>query len=171
MIVWPDLRGVLAGLEWAVVGGVATRAYMPERMTQDLDILVHVNDAPETVRRLEAAGYHFEGSLTFPGAILRSREGVEVDVLFGSFAWVHDAVSNTRQDPAGFPVVALPYLVLLKMWATRDQDWTDITRMLGLASEDDLETVRQVISQHSPEDSEDLQTMIFLGKQEVAGAQ
>ena len=37
---WPDLRQVLTGIPWVVVGGVATRAYMPERATKDLDILV-----------------------------------------------------------------------------------------------------------------------------------
>ncbi|MCC6129641.1 MAG: hypothetical protein IT186_06900 [Acidobacteria bacterium] len=168
MINWPDLREILRGLPWAIVGGVATRAYMPERMTQDLDVLVHANDSHEAVRRMEAAGYRFEGPLTFPGVILRSPEGIEVDLLFGGFPWVHDALGATRPDPAGYPVVALPYLVLLKMWATRDQDWTDITRMLGLASEEDLEAVRGVIASFSPEESDDLETMIFLGKQEIS---
>jgi len=41
---WPDLRPILAGISWAITGAVATRAYMPERMTQDLDILVHRAD-------------------------------------------------------------------------------------------------------------------------------
>jgi hypothetical protein len=30
MNVWPDLREILQGIPWAVIGGVATRAYMPE---------------------------------------------------------------------------------------------------------------------------------------------
>ena len=38
---WPDLRPILNGIKWVIVGGVATRVYMPERMTKDLDILVH----------------------------------------------------------------------------------------------------------------------------------
>ena len=29
---WPDLTSVLIDIPWAVVGGVATRAYMPERV-------------------------------------------------------------------------------------------------------------------------------------------
>ncbi len=41
---WPDLRPILQGIAWAIVGGVATRAYMPERMTRHLDILVHEKD-------------------------------------------------------------------------------------------------------------------------------
>lgn len=41
---WPDLRAILQGIPWAVADGVATRAYMPERMTRDLDILVRQTD-------------------------------------------------------------------------------------------------------------------------------
>ncbi|NJN80568.1 MAG: hypothetical protein HC797_08915 [Anaerolineales bacterium] len=44
MNLWPDLRPILKDVEWAIVGGVATRAYMPERMTKDLDILVYEKD-------------------------------------------------------------------------------------------------------------------------------
>ena len=52
---WPDLTGILAGLPWAVVGAVATRAYMPERATQHLDILVPAQQAREVRARLETA--------------------------------------------------------------------------------------------------------------------
>ncbi len=54
---WPDLRPILKGIAWAIVGGVATRAYMPERMTKDLDILVHQSDGEIVIKRLEQAGY------------------------------------------------------------------------------------------------------------------
>ena len=39
---WPDLRPILKGIDWAIVDGVATRAYMPERMTKDLWILLFI---------------------------------------------------------------------------------------------------------------------------------
>src|SRR5258708_31690680 len=48
---WPDLREVLTGLDWAIVGDVATRAYMPERKTNDLDILVRSADGPVVLER------------------------------------------------------------------------------------------------------------------------
>ncbi len=50
---WPDLRPILEGIPWVIVGGVATRAYMPERVTQDLDILVRHRDGGEVRARLE----------------------------------------------------------------------------------------------------------------------
>jgi len=45
---WPDLTPTLAGIPWAVAGAVATRAYMPERTTQDLaDAARMLGAAPE----------------------------------------------------------------------------------------------------------------------------
>jgi hypothetical protein len=60
---WPDLRPILKGIPWVVVGAVATRAYMPERATKDLDILVRASDGDEVQKRLEAAGYCHLSSL------------------------------------------------------------------------------------------------------------
>jgi hypothetical protein len=54
---WPDLRPVLEGIPWALTDAVATRAYMPERMTQDMDVLVRRQDCQAAWRRFQAAGY------------------------------------------------------------------------------------------------------------------
>ena len=51
IVIWPDLSEILAGISWAVVGPVATRTYMPERATQDLEILVIADDAREVGSR------------------------------------------------------------------------------------------------------------------------
>ena len=59
MQTFPDLRNVLQDIDWLAVGAVAARAYMPERTTQDLDILVRAADAARVAARLEAAGYAF----------------------------------------------------------------------------------------------------------------
>ncbi len=70
MVVWPDLRSVLRDIPWVVVGAVATRAYMPERMTQDLDILVYRADGERVQERLGRQGiasslrWRFLGSLS-----------------------------------------------------------------------------------------------------------
>ncbi|HEY4689543.1 MAG TPA: hypothetical protein VIK33_09540 [Anaerolineae bacterium] len=164
---WPDLRDTLSGIPWVVVGGVATRAYMPERMTKDLDILVERLDGDKVIQRLKAAGYTVVSELALPGYILRSPEGVEVDVLLGDEPWLAAALEQPRFDAAGLPVLALPYLVLMKMSATRTQDWADLSRMLGLASEEDLNAIRKTVARYSPEDSEDLESLIYLGKLEI----
>ena len=167
MINWPDLRNILKGIPWVLIGGVATRAYMAERVTKDMDVLVHERDGEEARKRLEAAGYVPVSRLIVPGVLLRSPDGVEIDLIYGRYPWLDNALAHAQTDAAGYPVIALPYLVLLKMWATRDQDWTDITRMLTTATDEQINDVRKVIAQHSPEDSDDLETMIYLAKREM----
>jgi len=54
----------------------------------------------------------------------------------------------------------------MKMAAMRAQDWADISRMLGLASDEVLNEVRAVVAHYSPEDSGDLESLIFIGQKE-----
>ena len=163
---WPDLRPILKGIEWAIVGGVATRAYMPERMTKDLDIIVHERDGEAVIKRLEQAGYRIASHLAVPGVLMLSPDGIELDVLFGNYPWLREALDQPAQDPAGYPVLKLPYITLMKMGAQRAQDWADVSRMLGWASDADLDEVRAVVKQYAPEDLEDLESLIFIGKKE-----
>ncbi len=44
MMQWPDLTPVLSPILWAVVGATATRLYMPERYTRNLEIAVGLQD-------------------------------------------------------------------------------------------------------------------------------
>ena len=164
---WPDLRTLLQGIPWAIGGDVATRAYMPERFTKDLDILVHRRDGDEVLLRLQAAGYHIISRLAVPGFLLHSPEGIEVDVIFGDYRWLKTALAHPSQDKAGYPVLDLPYLVLMKIISSRSQDWADVSRMLGQASEKELTRVRAVVKRYAPEVAEDLESFIYLGQLEM----
>jgi len=164
---WPDLRPVLQSIPWVIVGAVATRAYMPERATKDLDILVRREDGDEVRARLEAAGYTFVTHLAVPGFLVHSPEGVEVDVVLGDDPWLDEALAHPRQDPAGFPVLDLPYLVLTKLVASRLQDVADLSRMLGLASDEELSSVRAVVTRYAPTEMDDLESLIYLGRFEM----
>ena len=166
MNLWPDLRPILDGVDWAIVGGVATRVYMPERMTRDLDILVRARDGEMATTRLIKAGYKTSSRLAIPGVLMLSPDGVEVDVLFGEYPWLDEALKTVTRDAAGYPTIGLPYLILLKMDAQRAQDWADVSRMLGWASDIDLDVVRTVFERFSPDDLEDLESLIFIGKKE-----
>jgi hypothetical protein len=164
---WPDLRPVLTGIPWVVVGGVATRAYMPERATKDLDILVRLSDGDEVQARLRSAGYQIVSRLAVPGFLMRAPDGTEVDVILGRYPWLHEALAHVQHDPAGYPVLDLTYLVLMKLVASRVQDTADLSRMLGLASDADLTRVRQVVTRYAPDDVADLESLIFLGRFEL----
>lgn len=166
MLEWPDLRQLLRDFDWIIVGGVATRAYMPERMTKDLDILIRKQDEKAILEQLAAAGYKQMGQLSIAGYQLQAPDGIEVDLILGEQAWLDEALAKPQQDPANYPVLALPYLVLMKMNAGRGRDLGDISTMLGWATAEQLDKVRDVVARYSPQDSEDLESMIFLGQQE-----
>ena len=164
---WPDLRPILQGITWVIAGAVATRAYMPERATKDLDILVHQRDGDEVLLRLQQAGYQIISQLALLGFLLHSPNGVEVDVIFGKYAWLDEALAQPRQDPAGYPVLDLPYLILMKVAASRVQDLGDVSRMLGLASEQELARVRAIVTRYDPDLTDDIESLIYLGQMEM----
>ncbi len=166
---YPDVSRALAGILWAIVGGVATRLYMPERATLDLDVAVHSQDAQEARRRLEEAGYRHVAELSIGGSSWVSPEGRGIDVLELATLWATEALTQARdnRDPQGQPVLLLPYLVLMKCQAGRLQDLADVSRMLGQASEESLAAVRQAFRRYAAEDIEDLESLITLGKLEM----
>lgn len=167
---WPDLTGILAGLRWAVVGAVATRAYMPERSTRDLDILVTAEVAQEVRARLERAQFQRVQELAIGGATWRSPSGQLVDVIEGRKVWIPEALQHVRHDQQGLPVLALPYLVLMKVESGRAQDLADAARMMGLASEELRQEARSVFQRHAADALEDLESLITLGKLEIGEA-
>lgn len=165
----PDLRPFLEGLPWAVVGAVAARLYMPERTTHDLDIAVWYEDAPAVRKRLEAAGFSYSGELAVGGSSWCSPEGLPLDVIELRTSWACQALAEAQEnrDPQGLPILPLPYLALTKFEAGRAQDLADLARMLGQAAEEQLQKVRALFARFHPDDLEDLESLIRLGRLEM----
>lgn len=164
---WPNLSPILKDLPWAVIGGVATRAYMPERATQDLDILIARSDAAAVRRRLVSAGFVHQQDLSIGGTTWLTPDGQLLDVIEAEVPWLAEALDHLQTDPQGLPVLSLPYLVLLKVQASRLQDLADVSRMLGLASPADRQATRDVFARWQPDDVEDLESLIALGDLEL----
>ena len=164
---WPDLRDLLKGLRWAVVGAVATRAYMPERMTSEFKVLVHPEDSGEALARLRSSGFRLATELSIPGCTLQAPDGTEIHLLLVPFAWIDDAFQRLRRDAAGFPVLDLPYLVLMKLETSRAQDLADLSKMLGLAADEEQDRTRECVARYMPEASDDLESLIYLGRLEM----
>lgn len=169
MTQWPDLTPVLSPILWAVVGAAATRLYMPERFTRDLDIAVGVQDVQAVRRKLSNAGYLLQGALSIGGTRWQSPGGDTIDVIEGTDPWWAVALqaAQTNLDAQGLPILPLPYLVLMKFNASRTIDLGDITRMLGLADEAALTQVRDLFRLLAPDGLEDLESLIALGKLET----
>lgn len=168
-MVWPAPTSVLSPIRWAVVGAVATRLYMPERMTQDLDIVIEATDGPQARQKLLAAGFIYRGELSIGGSSWRTPDGGQMDMLEGSGVWWADAIveAQTNRDAQGLPIIPLPYLALMKFQAGRAQDIADVTRMLGQVEAGTLNAIRALFDEYAPEDIEDLESLIELGRLEL----
>ncbi len=168
-MMWPDLTSILSPIQWAVIGAVATRLYMPERMTQDLDIVIRTIDGSQVRQKLTEAGFIYQGELSIGGSSWLTPNEELIDILEGNDIWWADAIADAQanRDAQGLPIIPLPYLVLIKLRAGRVQDIADVTRMLGQAGEATLDAVRMLFDQHAPKDMQDLESLIDLGRLEL----
>jgi len=53
----PDLSAILGTIPWVLVGGIAIRAYMPERTTLDVDIMIRESEEARARAAFIKAGY------------------------------------------------------------------------------------------------------------------
>ena len=161
-----DLRQVIRKTPFLLVGGLATRHYMPERTTLDTDILVLAEDQEAVEGELTAAGCQKLGVLAISGSTWALPNGTTLDVVISDAPWAREAIERPLQTADGIPVIALPYLVLMKLYAGRSQDIADITRMVGGADELALAEVRSTVARHMPDAANDVESMIVLGRLE-----
>ena len=150
-----DLRTITA-VPFVVIGGVATRLYAPERVTDDLDILIEVKNAGALAADIERAG----------GRCQCEMNGMPLDVREEDAPWAAEAIANPASAPNGLPVISLPYLVLMKMRAGRAIDIGDLSRVLGAADDETIGETEKVIAAYLPDGVEDLEGLIYLGKLE-----
>lgn len=121
-----SLQSVLKSAPFVVVGGVATRLYMPERMTLDIGILIKANDKNLIYQDLINAQAKKIGELSIAGSQWQLSDNTALDVLEAEDDWVDAALSKPNYSPDKMPVIALPYLVLMKLSASRTQDLADV---------------------------------------------
>ena len=114
-------------------------------------------------RELTAAGCEKLGVLAIGGSTWTLPDGTTLDVVVSEAPWAREAIQRPLQTADGIPVIALPYLVLMKLYAGRSQDIADITRMLGGADESALAEVRAAVARHDPGAVNDVESMIVLG--------
>lgn len=163
-----DIRRYLGDVPFAVVGGLATRLYMAERMTLDVDVLVSPNRLSEAERCLQQAKCERTGSLAIGRSAWRLPSGTPLDLIALDAPWVQTAIETAETGPDGSPYVSLAYLVLMKLQSGRMQDLADVSRMLGNSRDAALADVREVVCQYASQDVRDLESLVALGKLEYA---
>lgn len=156
---------------FVIVGGVATALYMPQRLTLDLDVLVVAEDAPAFYEELQQAGCTRRGALAIGRAAWQTPGGGPLVVSASREPWARTAVRTPNRSATGEPIIALPYLVLLKLAASRPQDLADLSRMLGGADAATLDAVRSIVARFHEADRDDLESLITLGRLEFEAGQ
>lgn len=164
MLPVPDLGSVLGPIRWALVGGVALRAYMPERTTLYVALVTHKRDGAAARKAFLDAGYEIIGDLSIGGFTARrpAPEATPVDVLTRDDPWLDGALDNPGRDAAGFPVLARPYLTLLKLRAGRTRDLADVQRLLAGTPASERGSTRKLVRRHAPELVEDYDALATL---------
>lgn len=166
-----DLFGDIPAM---VVGGVAARAYAPERFTKDIDFLIDHDRFAEATDLLAKSGWNKKLDLVFPNASLGlageawEKDGQAIDVIATDQAWANEAFQTPAYDQTGLRVIPLAYLVLMKLDSARGVDQGDLTRMLGRLDENEVEAIVKIVEKHSrdPQAADDVRQYALLGRME-----
>lgn len=157
------IRGDLAGVGSALVGGIAVSVRAEPRFTRDVDLAVAVADDEEAealVARLSERGWRVTETLEHEvaGRLTAARlqpqgettEGRVVDLLFASSGIENEIVAGAEELEV-LPgiralVASIGHLIVLKVLASaedRPQDGADLVALLERADGEDLRIARE----------------------------
>lgn len=140
---WGYVEDLLEGIPHVVAGGMAVNQFAPPRFTEDFDIAVTASAMPTALEALTRANFEIEGTLPIGGYSLRSPHSSVIDLILLEAEWAEEALSHPHIVGV-FPVLAAPYLLLLKMEASRASDIGDLQRILHGLSPTQRDNVRRV---------------------------
>ena len=130
-----------AGIDFGVLGGVASAGYGRARWTKDIDVFCRPEDADRVLDVLAADG--FEVERTNPSWIYKAfRDGVQVDVIFkGKGGFYFDDRMATRVQQVSLvgvevPAIAPEDLVVMKALSHDEESsrhWHDALAVLASA--------------------------------------
>ncbi len=166
---WGEAERALQAVPHAVAGDVATNAYAPERLTRHIDFVVAAANAAQAEAALREAGWRPLGRLALvSGTSWQNDAGHELDLIELDEPWAQEAITAAQQNLiVGLPTLPLPYLVFMKLDAARTTDLADVSRMLGRATEQEVQAARQVISRFGDvQDLADFEQLLQMGRLE-----
>lgn len=138
-----DLQDVLERLElsFCFIGGLANLQWGEPRLTQDLDLTVLAGRGEEErvidlllaelSPRIDDAR---QFALNNRVLLLQTEEGIPIDLALGALPFEEGAVERSRNIDLGgifLRLCSAEDLVVMKAFANRDRDWSDIDGILG----------------------------------------
>jgi hypothetical protein len=145
--------------EYALVGGQAAIEYGSRRTTVDVDILASSETIREVLQRLGAK----PDPVTIGGFTI-VLNNVDVDLLhWNDPVWLEDLL-DAAVVQSGLRIVSRPWLLFLKLLASRDIDIIDIQAVLRGMDDDEVDDARRIITKHAPTELDDFESFVALDK-------
>jgi hypothetical protein len=134
-----------AGLQYALIGGMAVNAWVVPRFTADIDFVVEAE--PVAVRaaeeRLLSAGFRYlrrqdAGGASGPDFIRMQQDatGAVIDLQAAKTPFQTAIVARAVLDPSGVRIATPEDLIVLKLIAGRSRDQRDLAELLALSGLD-----------------------------------
>jgi predicted nucleotidyltransferase len=129
------------GIDYALIGAFALKAYGYSRATQDVDFLVRIEDQQKIIRHLESLGYEtLYSSRGFSHHLHPLSRLGRVDFVYVAGDTADVLFAATRclllLDEISIPVVKLEHLIALKVYAMQNdpdrtfQEMADIQHLM-----------------------------------------
>jgi predicted nucleotidyltransferase len=137
-----DLQDILEKLElpFCFIGGLANLQWGEPRLTQDLDLTVLAGwgDEERIIDLLLAnLSSRFEDARQFAinnrVLLLETEDGIPIDLALGALPFEEMAINRSREMDMGgifLRLCSAEDLVVMKAFANRERDWTDIDGIL-----------------------------------------
>lgn len=157
-----------APARFAVCEGMAVNYYARPRQTDDLDIVILIQDRETWDAFFRDNGWSRNGPLSIGGWTYSNGE-LEIDVLISDADWAVQAIAEAQDDlHDGLPIMPLAWLIWMKLDAGRTGDQTDVSHMLGRLTVEEFKKIVMTLSPWlSIEDREDLESLYQLGRWEM----
>jgi len=169
---WQGAERALADVPHVVIGAVAANAYMAPRFTRDLDMGVLPAVLARAEGRLEEAGWRRAGRTQpldrgLEGWNWEGPIGQDLDLFAMRHPWAAKAIREVQVDPrTGLPTLRVEYVVLMKLTVSRSIDVGDLSRVLGARTDPELNRVRAAVRRYQPDDLDDVDRLVVLGRME-----
>ena len=141
----PRLHLVLAGVQHALIGGYAVNAWLPPRLTGDIDLTIAADRAGferlaerlavEGLTRTKEQGAGAPSGPDFQRFMSRDRR-IVVEIQAAKTPFQHEVIRRAQPLPAGLRVATPEDLIVLKLIADRGKDAEDLQGLCGLSGLD-----------------------------------
>lgn len=155
-----DLQKLLLEQKWkfCFIGGLAVLRWGKPRTTQGVDVSLFVplgkeNEPVDAILRKFAARISDAGKFALESRVIlaQSADGIAYDIALAQFDFEEDIIDRATfyefSDEAILLTISAEDLVVMKLFAGRDQDWLDVRGIIDANNQLNIGFVRSQLKQ------------------------